>query len=123
MRRRNLALRRRVCVPGGTDHGNLGCLLSFLGLVAAAFVALILMGHATPGVMPGLLCGGFVVVVAAGSLVLFPADWPPSYAPVPAVTGYWGRVFHCECVPSIVTAVLQMTVLQMTPASRTAAAW
>jgi len=86
--------------------------------------------------MPGLLCGGFVAVVAAGSLVLFPADWPPSYAPVPAVpavTGYWGRVFHCECVPSIVTAVLQMTVLQMTvlqltvlqmtPASRTAAAW
>ncbi|HEY0260869.1 MAG TPA: DUF2975 domain-containing protein [Lacisediminihabitans sp.] len=58
-----------------TDYGWLwaivACLGAFLVLVTAAFVALIVMGYATPGVMLGLLAGGLVAFVAAFWLGLF----------------------------------------------------
>ena len=48
-----------------------GCLLAFIVLVASAFIALSVMGYTTPGVMFGLIGGGLVALIAAGSLVLF----------------------------------------------------
>lgn len=49
----------------------IGCLLAFIVLVVSAFVALIMMGYATPGVMLGLMGGGILAVVAVASLVAF----------------------------------------------------
>lgn len=49
----------------------IGFLLAYLVLAVAAFIALNLMGFATPGVMLGLIGTGFTALIAAGSLVLF----------------------------------------------------
>lgn len=49
----------------------LGCLLAFIALVVAAFIALNAWGYTTPGVMLGLIAGGFGALIAAGALLLF----------------------------------------------------
>lgn len=49
----------------------IGCLLVFIVLVVAAFIALNVLGYTTPGVMLGLIAGGFTAIIAATSLVLF----------------------------------------------------
>lgn len=49
----------------------IGCLLAFIVLVTSAYIALIMMGYATPGVMLGLMGGGILAVVAVTSLVAF----------------------------------------------------
>ena len=49
----------------------LGCLLAFISLVVAAFIALNAWGYTTPGVMLGLIAGGFGALIAAGALLLF----------------------------------------------------
>ncbi|PYI66497.1 DUF2975 domain-containing protein [Arthrobacter livingstonensis] len=55
----------------GWIHAIIGCLLVFIVLVVSAFIALIMMGYATPGVMLGLMGGGILAVVAVVSLVAF----------------------------------------------------
>lgn len=47
-----------------------GCLLAFIVLVVAAFIALNVLGYTTPGVMLGLIAGGFSALIAATTLVL-----------------------------------------------------
>lgn len=49
----------------------IGSLLAFIVLVISAYVALIMMAYATPGVMVGLMGGGILAVVAVTSLVAF----------------------------------------------------
>lgn len=51
-------------------YAMVACLLAFIVLVVAAFIALNVLGYATPGVMLGLIAGGFGAL-AAGALVLF----------------------------------------------------
>lgn len=47
-----------------------GCLLAFIVLVVAAFIALNVLGYTTPGVMLGLIAGGLSVLLSAsGALV------------------------------------------------------
>ena len=48
-----------------------GCLLVFIVLVMAAFIALNVHGYTPPGVMLGLIAGGLTAVIAATSLLLF----------------------------------------------------
>lgn len=47
------------------------CLVVFFVLVALAFIALIIMGYSTPGVMLGLLAAGLITLCAASALGLF----------------------------------------------------
>ena len=49
----------------------IGCLLTFIVLVMSAYIALIMMGYATPDVMLGLMDGGILALVAATSLAAF----------------------------------------------------
>jgi hypothetical protein len=63
----------------GWLRGMLGCLLAFLVLVVAAFVALKVMGYATPGVMLGLIGSGIIAGVGAGSLALFLESRPQAH--------------------------------------------
>lgn len=49
----------------------LGCLLAFIALVVAAFIALNAWGYTTPGVMLGLIAAGFAALIATGALLLF----------------------------------------------------
>jgi uncharacterized RDD family membrane protein YckC len=49
----------------------ISCLLTFIVLVLSAFIALITMDYATPGVMLGLIGGGILAMVAVTSLVAF----------------------------------------------------
>lgn len=60
---------------GPSDYGWLraivGCLLAFVVLVVSAFIALNTMGYGTPGVLLGLMGGGFIALIGAGSLSLF----------------------------------------------------
>jgi hypothetical protein len=63
----------------GWLRGMLGCLLAFLVLVVAAFVALNVMGYATPGVMLGLIGSGIIAGVGAGSLALFLESRPQAH--------------------------------------------
>lgn len=55
----------------GLLRAIVGCLLAFLVLVVAAFIALNLMGFATPGVMFGLVGTGLVALIVVVSLLLF----------------------------------------------------
>lgn len=48
-----------------------GSLLAFIGLVVSAFIALNVTGYTTPGVMLGLIAGGLMALITAGSLVFF----------------------------------------------------
>lgn len=54
-----------------------GCLLAFIVVVVAAFIALNVLGYTTPGVMLGLIAGGFSALIAATSLVLYLGTRPP----------------------------------------------
>lgn len=53
-----------------------GCLLAFIALIVAAFIALNILGYTPPGVMLGLIAGGFGALVAAGTLALFLGSGP-----------------------------------------------
>lgn len=54
----------------------IGCLLSFVALVALAFIALNVTGYTPPGVMLGLFAGGLIALIAAGSLALILGNSP-----------------------------------------------
>lgn len=59
----------------GWLYAVIGCLLAFFGLVffglvASAFVVLNERGYTPPGVMLGLIGGGLIALIAAGSLAL-----------------------------------------------------
>jgi hypothetical protein len=54
----------------GWLYAVISCLLIFFGLVASAFVALNERGYTPPGVMLGLIGGGLIALIAAGSLAL-----------------------------------------------------
>lgn len=56
---------------GNWLRAAVGCLLAFIVLVVAAFIALNVLGYATPGVMLGLAASGFGALIAVLSLVLF----------------------------------------------------
>jgi hypothetical protein len=49
----------------GPLRAVLGCLLAFLALVIAAFIALTVLNYATPGAMLGLIVSGLVAGIAA----------------------------------------------------------
>ena len=55
----------------GWLHGVVGCLLAFIVLVAAALIALTVLGFTTPGVMLGLICGGLTALIAVCYLGLY----------------------------------------------------
>lgn len=61
----------------------IGCLLAFVALIVTAFIALNETGYASPGVMLGLLAGGLVALMAAGSLALFLGNRPQIRQPSP----------------------------------------
>jgi hypothetical protein len=48
-----------------------GCLLAYIILAVAAFIALNAMGFTTPGVMLGLIGTGLIAVIIVASLLLF----------------------------------------------------
>lgn len=58
-----------------TTDGWLRAMIGFLGafvvLVASAFIALSVMGYATPGAMLGLIGGGLLALIAMGTVGLF----------------------------------------------------
>ncbi|EMQ98454.1 DUF2975 domain-containing protein [Paeniglutamicibacter gangotriensis] len=55
----------------GWIQAMIGCILAFIVLVLAAFITLNIMGYTPPGVMLGLIGGGILAMIAAGSLALF----------------------------------------------------
>ncbi|MCI4658029.1 DUF2975 domain-containing protein [Cryobacterium algoricola] len=63
-----LARQHRFEVAHGWLLAMAGCLVAFLVLVVAAFIALSVMGYTTPGVMLGLIGGGLLALIAIGAL-------------------------------------------------------
>ena len=54
----------------GWLRAMVGCMVAFIVLVVSAFIALSVMGYATP-VMLGLIAGGLVALIIVASLLVF----------------------------------------------------
>lgn len=60
----------------GWLRAMVGFLVAFNVLVVSAFIALSVMGYATPGVMLGLIGGGLIALIAVSALILFIVNRP-----------------------------------------------